>query len=194
MNYSEWESALIKELKGMPTAEYMKITSYYREMYGDKLDAGMSEEAILAEFGSPKSCAEKIIAESGTDNGAENIEKTSNATKKVSSRAGQKTKNIILAVLFSLFAGIPLAAVLVSIVVSLGAVCISCGAGVLASFVYIFVGAFTATGAGIAAHIGMAIGAIGVCGFLGIGGYFATKYSAIYSYKLMKIIYGGILK
>ena len=189
MNYSEWESALIHELKGLPTAECIKITSYYREMYGDKLDAGMSEEAILAEFGSPKSCAEKIMAEQAVENG-----ESSAKTKKPLTRAGQKTKNIILAVLFSLFAGIPLAAVLVSIVVSLGAVCISGGAGVLAGFVYIFVGAFSATGAGIAAHIGMAIASIGVCGFLGIGGYFATKYGAIYSYKLMKLIYGGILK
>ena len=190
MNYSEWESALIKELKGMPTAEYIKITSYYREMYGDKLDAGMSEEAILAEFGTPKSCAEKILAESSTENG----EKPSAPTKKTLSPTGQKTKNIILAVLFSLFAGIPLAAVLVAGVVSLGAICISGGAGAIASFVYIFVGAFTATGVGIVAHIGMAIGGIGICGFLGIGGYFATKYTAIYSYKLMKTIYGGILK
>ena len=186
MNYSEWENALVKELKGLPTAEYIKITSYYREMYGDKLEAGLSEEAILTEFGSPKSCAQKIMAENGETGGK--------AVTKNSSPAEQKTKNIVLAVLFSLFAGLPLAAVLAAIVISLGAVCISGGAGVLAGLVYIFVGAFTATGAGIAAHIGIAIGAIGVCGFLGLGGYFSTKYGAIYSYKLMKLIYGGILK
>lgn len=194
MNYSEWERALVKELKGLPTAEYIKITSYYREMYGDKLDAGMSEEAILAEFGSPKSCAEKILVESAEESARKNNKNSLSATNEPSSHAGQTTKNIILAVLFSLFAGLPLAAVLVSIVVSLGAVCISGGAGVLAGFVYIFVGAFNAAGTGIAAHIGMSIGAIGVCGFLCIGGFFATKYSAIYSYKLMKLIYGGILK
>jgi hypothetical protein len=41
---------------------------------------------------------------------------------------------------------------------------------------------------------GMALAAIGVCGFLSIGGYYATKYTAIYSFKLMKVIYRGILK
>ena len=193
MNYSEWESCLIKELKSLPTAEYMKITSYYREMYGDKLDAGMSEEAILAEFGSPQSCAEKIMAESAGES-TKDGEKESSATKKFSLPTSQKGKNIFLAVLFSIFAGIPLAAVLVAAVTSLGAVCVSGGAGALAGFVYIFIGAFTAAGAGIVAHIGLGIAAIGLCGLLGIGGYFATKYTAIYSYKLMKIIYRGILK
>ena len=190
MNYREWESCLVKELKGLPTAEYMKATSYYREMYGDKLDAGMSEEAILAEFGSPKSCAEKILAENAPE---KNLPKATTAKKEISPVA-HTTKGIVLAVLFTPFFGIPLAAVLLAIVISMGAVCISGGAGVLASFLYIFIGASTAMGAGVAAHIGMAIAAMGVCGFLGIGGYFATKYSAIYSYKLMKIIYGGILK
>ncbi len=190
MTYKEWENCLVEELKGLPTAECLKITDYYKEMYGDRLDAGMSEDAILAEFGSPKACAEKILAENATEIGA----KTSATTKNTSTRAGQKIKNIILAVLFSVFAGIPLAAVLVSIVVALGSVCISGTAGIVASLVYLFIGPFTATGAGIAAHIGMAIGAIGICGFLGLGGYYATKYSAIYSYKLMKLIYGGILK
>ena len=189
MNYMEWETRLTEALKGLPTAEIIKITSYYREMYGDKLDAGISEEAILAEFGSPNACAEKILAENVADG-----EKPSATREKTSSRAGQTTKNVILAVLFSLFAGIPLASVLVSIVVSLGAVCLSGGAGVLAGFIYIFIAPFHAVGAGIAAHIGMGIAAMGACGFLGLGGYFATKYSAIYSYKLMKIIYGGILK
>ena len=159
-------------------------------MYGDRLDAGMSEEAILAEFGSPKACAEKILAE----NTAESGERKTTSAPKAPSNAAQKTKGIILAVLFSIFAGIPLAAVLVSIVVALGAVCISGTAGIVASLVYLFIEPFTATGAGIAAHIGMAIGGIGVCGFLAIGGYYATKYTAIYCFKATKFIYRGILK
>ncbi|MBQ7912128.1 MAG: DUF1700 domain-containing protein [Clostridia bacterium] len=194
MTYKEWESRLVEELKGLPTAECLKITDYYKEMYGDRLDAGMNEEAILAEFGSPQSCAEKILAE----NAAENTDDKKNPPSAPNHAEGQAANNmrkIVVGVLFSLFAGIPLAAILVVAIASLGAVCISGGAGVIAGFVYIFVGAFSgAQGAGIAAHIGMGIGAMGVCGFLGLGGYFATKYSAIYSYKLMKTIYGGILK
>ena len=160
-------------------------------MYGDKLDAGMSEEAILTEFGPPKYCAEKIMAENAAENNQSN---NVSVPKSSPSPTAAKVKGIILSVLFSLFAGIPLAAVLISIIASMGAVCISGGAGVLASFVYIFIAPFHAVGTGIAAHIGMAIGGVGICGFLVIGGYFATKYSAIYSYKLMKIIYRGIMK
>ena len=193
MNYSEWESLLVKELKCLPTTECLKITDYYKEMYGDRLDAGMREEDILAEFGSPKSCAEKILAENAEEKETNNPVKTTSATTPPSTTSNT-VKGVILAVLFTLFAGLPLAAVMVSVVVSLGSICISGAAGVLGSLVYIFIGAFTSTGAGIAAHIGMALAAIGVCGFLSIGGYYATKYTAIYSFKLMKVIYRGILK
>ena len=193
MNYSEWESLLVKELKCLPTTECLKITDYYKEMYGDRLDAGMREEDILAEFGSPKSCAEKILAENTEEKERNNPVKTTSATTPPSTTSNT-VKGVILAVLFTLFAGLPLAAVMVSVVVSLGAICISGAAGIVASFVFLVVSPFTSTGVGIAAHIGMAIGGIGVCGFLAIGGYFATKYTAIYCFKAMKFIYRGILK
>lgn len=192
MNYIAWESRLVEELKSLPTAEMLKITSYYREIYGDKLDAGMTEESILAEFGSPQSCAEKILAENASENNEAQASNAPAAPPVLSKK--QTAKGIILAVLFTLFAGAPLAVILAAIILSLGAVCISGGAGILAGFVYIFIALFNAMGAGIAAHVGMAIGAIGLCGFLGLGGYFATKYCAIYFYKLMKIIYRGIIK
>ena len=189
MSYREWESALMQALKGLPTAECIKITSYYREIYGDKLDAGITEEEIVAEFGDPAACAKKIMLENTNEQNADTPTPT-----KPSSTAGQKAKGIILAVLFTLFAGLPLAAVMVSVVVALGAICISGGAGVLGGLAYIFIGAFNASGMGIAAHIGMAIGGMGVCGFLAIGGYYATKYTAIYCFKATKFIYRGILK
>ena len=192
MNYIEWESRLTENLKSLPTTEVIKITSYYREIYGDKLDAGMTEESILAEFGSPQSCAEKILAENASEN---NEAQTANApaSSPVLSKK-QTAKGIILAVLFTLFAGAPLAVILAAIVLSLGAVCVSGSVGILAGFVYIFIAPFIGMGVGIAMHLGMGIGAIGLCGFLGLGGYFATKYCAIYFYKLMKIIYRGIIK
>ena len=192
MNYIEWENRLTENLKSLPTAEMLKITSYYREIYGDKLDAGMTEESILAEFGSPQSCAEKILAENASEN---NEAPTSNAPAAPPVLSKKQTaKGIILAVLFTLFAGAPLAVILAAIILSLGAVCVSGSVGILAGFVYIFIALFNAMGAGIAAHVGMAIGAMGICGFLGLGSYFATKYSAIYSYKLMKYVYRGIIK
>lgn len=192
MNYIEWESRLTESLKSLPTAETIKITSYYREIYGDKLDAGMTEESILAEFGSPQSCAEKILSENASEQN-EGQSSNANPSSPVLSKK-QTAKGIILAVLFTLFAGAPLAVILAAIILSLGAVCVSGSVGILAGFVYIFIALFNAMGAGIAAHVGMAIGAMGICGFLGLGSYFATKYSAIYSYKLMKSVYRGIIK
>lgn len=201
MNYMEWETRLVEALKGLPTAETIKVTSYYREMYGDKLDAGLKEEDILTEFGDPKACAEKIIAENASEdtNHAGNGTSDEKSAKDLDGQSAplskkQTAKGIILALLFTLFAGLPLAACLVAIVISLGAVCISGGAGILAGFVYLFIAPFIGMGAGIAMHIGMGIGAIGVCGLLGLGGFFATKYCAIYFYKLLKMIYRGIIK
>ena len=71
MSYREWESALMQALKGLPTAECIKITSYYREIYGDKLDAGITEEEIVAEFGDPVACAKKIMLENTNEQSAD---------------------------------------------------------------------------------------------------------------------------
>ncbi len=192
MTYSEWESRLVEELKDLPTAECIKITDYYKEMYSDRLEAGIPEEAILAEFGEPKLCAEKILADNTNDAKANSI---SSAIKKLTSSANCSPKGVILAILFTIFAGLPLAAVMLAAVVSLGATCIGSGACAVAGLVYIFTAMFSgAVPSGVAAHIGLGISALGLGVVCAIGLYFATKYTAIYCYKAMKFIYRGILK
>ena len=43
MTQQEWEKKLKEYLTPLPQAEQEQIVEYYREMYGDRLDAGYSE-------------------------------------------------------------------------------------------------------------------------------------------------------
>ena len=198
MKYSEWESLLVENLQGLPTKECLKITDYYREIYSDKLDAGEGEEAILEEFGEPKLCAEKILAESASsdeETPSQNIPSAQTEPLKTPKNDTKQTNSITVShivgvVLFSVFIGIPLAAIAISVIAAFGAACISCGAGVIAGLVYTVMGIFSgASVQGVVAHIGLGLGASGLCGLLAIGCYFTTKYLSIGCYQLFKIIY-----
>ena len=65
MNKREWERRFLKGLKPLAGKERNEALEYYREIYGDKIDAGFSEEEILREFGKPEDCARKILEENG---------------------------------------------------------------------------------------------------------------------------------
>ena len=64
MTYRQWEKAFRKRLSRLPGEERERALGYYAELYGDKLDAGVSESEIVREFGDPKAAADKIIEES----------------------------------------------------------------------------------------------------------------------------------
>ena len=64
MTYRQWEKAFRKRLSRLPKEERERALGYYAELYGDKLDAGVSESEIVREFGDPKAAADKIIEES----------------------------------------------------------------------------------------------------------------------------------
>ena len=53
MTYESWEKELVERLDILPKNEKEEIISYYREIYGDKLDAGESESKIVSAFGEP---------------------------------------------------------------------------------------------------------------------------------------------
>lgn len=65
MNKREWERRFLKGLKPLAGKERNEALEYYREIYGDKIDTGFSEEDILREFGEPEDCARKILEENG---------------------------------------------------------------------------------------------------------------------------------
>ena len=60
LTYKEWEDALVAGLHGASKNDVSGILNYFREIYGDKRDAGVSDEDIIAEFGAPDECLERI--------------------------------------------------------------------------------------------------------------------------------------
>ena len=63
MKKKTWEKQLVKLLKALPYAERQSVLNYYNEIYSDKIEAGMAEEEIIAEFGFPEDCAARILSE-----------------------------------------------------------------------------------------------------------------------------------
>lgn len=63
MTKFEWERQLKKGISGLPDSEQQRVLDYYSELFSDKIDAGMSEREIIAEFGNPYDVANKILVD-----------------------------------------------------------------------------------------------------------------------------------
>lgn len=156
MTQKEWEKKLKRFLSPLPKAEQNQIVEYYREMYGDKRDAGLSEAEILAEFGDPQVCAGRMISENADTSERSkpaSEPKTENAyhapvggeaqpvgnpylqanaaanetPARYVSASGYSVGEIVGIVFFTLLILLPLAIVAASVVITFGAIC---GAGV----------------------------------------------------------------
>ncbi len=184
MIYKEWEQRFLKTLKPLNSEERERLKEYYREIYEEKLSEGKTEEIILEELGSPESTAYRILAENSEQitNGPEIQE------SKFKYSVKDKSIEYIGLVFLSLFLIIPLSAVAVAVVVSLGAVSVSgvaiSVAGVLGIIALPFLGAGSAS-----AVLGVLIALIGVGLLLFVSFYYLTKYSGILLYKCLKSIY-----
>lgn len=158
MTYRQWEKAFRKRLSRLPGEERERALGYYAELYGDKLDAGVSESEIVREFGDPKAAADKIIEESA--------ETASAQGKTVRARtAGDTAARAAAAVLLFLFVGLPLLAVVFCLAVAGAALFLSGFAVILAGVAYVVY--FLAQlcmygGAGYVAQIGIGLAAAGV--------------------------------
>jgi len=60
MNYEYWQKELASLLQNLSPDEAKEIIDYYKEIYDDKKDAGLSDDEILAEFGSPSECVARM--------------------------------------------------------------------------------------------------------------------------------------
>lgn len=157
MTYRQWEKAFRKRLSRLPEEERERALGYYAELYGDKLDAGVSESEIVREFGDPKAAADKIIEESA--------ETASAQGKTVRARTAGDTAARAAAVLLFLFVGLPLLAVLFSLAVAGAALFLSGFAVILAGVahvVYFLAQLYMYGGAGYVAQIGIGLAAAGV--------------------------------
>ena len=214
MTYKEWESELSGYLTGVPEGELEKIKEYYREMYSDRSEGGMSDEKILAEFGEAKLCAAKILMESGEEEAKEervNKEATEQSYKdgqearqnrtpmsKINLREklrGVSVSKIVGWFFLFILVVIPIAAIAVSVVAAFAATTVGCAAGVLGSIVIAicapFVSGIAMGGANAAATTGIALAAAGVCTLLAISFFFITKYSVFVCIKIAKYAFGG---
>lgn len=63
MTKYEWDSELRRNLSGLPLAEQQKAFEFYNELFEDKIEMGMSESAVVREFGNPFDVARRIIGE-----------------------------------------------------------------------------------------------------------------------------------
>ena len=205
MKQIEWENILLKNLTPLGDEERFKIAEYYREMYADKLEAGATSDEILAEFGSPEECAQKILLEAGKDE----EEREADALGKVETAipstvmpepSAQKksiqkwTPSMIVGMAFlTLLIILPLAGGALGVLAVFASVCVSGGAMAFAGGIYSIASLFfssigMSTGA-VLAHCGMGIAAVGVGFLLCVGFYYATKYTAIACWKALLWIY-----
>lgn len=206
MTRLEWEASLVLNLKSMPQEEIDAAIEYYREMYGDKRDAGLTTEEILREFGDPALCAKRIILESRCENenkktaskrisphetAEQNVAKSEKSA--VNYNTGVSVSDIVGAVFFTLLLVIPFAAVLISLIASFGAVTVSGCAMVIAGVIFTiaspFLSFFGVTFHATIANIGLGIATAGVGAVLAVVFFLLTKYMSILSYKAIKAIY-----
>ena len=179
-----WEKQLARHLTALPKAERKKIIDYYREMYGDKAEAGYSEAEILAEFGSPEACAARILAE-------ENVE----IPPKKEKRRTPSPLAIVGIVFVSLILVLPLASVAFALIVTFFAFTVSGTAIAIAGVIYaigaplLLIGSLSA--AGIFAHLGIGLVLCGVGCLLFASFEPLGKYLAIGTGKALKFLYKG---
>ena len=144
MTYTKWESELKSLLAGLPEKEIEEATRYYSEIYGDKRDAGFSDEDIIKEFGTPEECAEKIRAEASEDseNNDNSSEKTVNISIKIPEKERMKkiAKTTLFPVIPLAFAAFLAIAAILSFAASGASIAIGGAGSLVLSFLHLFAG------------------------------------------------------
>ena len=90
MTYQQWEATLLNYLKSLSKEEKDEIVGYYREMYDDKRDSGLSEDEITAAFGDPMLAAARILKESGDEGKGDQGESSGEADARSTEENGNK--------------------------------------------------------------------------------------------------------
>ena len=207
MTQVEWEKIFLDNLAAIPEAERFKMAEYYREIYGDKLEAGQTPDEVLAEFGDPQECAKRILKEN--ENVTEEILQESKplpepkmkkeiaqveAKQSVTKKRGYWTPATIVGMVFlTLLLIAPISSGVVAVIAALGAMVLVGGVLVLAGCLYVVIAPFMGiTGASfgaIVAHMGMGFALCGAGILVGIAFWFAVKYAVIGCWKALVWIY-----
>ena len=209
MTYNEWERELLRYLNGLPKKEREEVADYYREMHGDKFDAGMTDEQIIKKFGEPRLVASRILMESGAEteikDGNTEDSKSKDESKAVSAAPQytglkEKLKNLSVAKIVGWFflailIVIPLMAVVISVIAAFASVTVTGGAmfigGIIAAVASPFGFIIGYTGWGVLATAGNCLVMSGVGAMLFVSFYIITKYAIVTTYKIAKYIVMG---
>ncbi len=122
---NKWFEDFEKELSSLSFEEGKKAVEYYRELYQDKIDAGLSAEEILASFGSPTEAAKAILENSSekekndfTEEGAASANPyIKDANGKTESLDGDKiTRNQVLGIVATVLVAVALGSVALSLI------------------------------------------------------------------------------
>ena len=194
MTYEQWEAKLKELLTGASEEEITEALGYYKEIYSDKKEAGLSDEEIVREFGAPEECAGRISYEADSEAGEACVaEKESSVSKGNLKFKFPFATSVLGAVLFSIFVTIPLFSVLIGgisafVAASIGGAAAALGGVgmVVLSFVQLFIGGGASP---FFAMIGMGIASVGAGALCAISFFFITKYTVLFSYKLFKSMY-----
>ena len=192
MTYKQWEAELNKSLSALPDDEKKNAIDYYREIYADKSEAGISDSDIIADFGSPQAVALRILNESAMESdppsldegrkSEENLTRVRNEGKKIT------VSTIIGYACLILFVGIPAAVIMISLIASFGAATIGCGAGFIGGIIGAAASPFGMilgyTGLNALATAGASLAVSGASLILLIVFYYITKYVTVTSYKI----------
>lgn len=207
MTQVEWEKIFLDNLAAIPEAERFKMAEYYREIYGDKLEAGQTPDEVLAEFGDPQECARRILQENESVTEVTQQESESLPEPKmereiaqvevkqpVAKKCGYWTPATIVGMVFlTLLLIAPISSGAVAVIATLGAMVLVGGALVLAGCLYVVIAPFMSlTGASvwaIIANMGMGFALCGAGILVGIAFWFAVKYAVIGCWKALVWIY-----
>ncbi|MBO5525642.1 MAG: DUF1700 domain-containing protein [Clostridia bacterium] len=184
MTKQTWFMELRRILSILPYAESKKAEEYYKELYEDKKDAGLSDSEILESFGTPYQAASTVIEEYTRENPSfvppSYNPNTGYAENKVAPTKGQsdnKENNdllwIVLCVVF-FFPVMGLYIAMIAVAFGLYALIVAlfaCAIGLPVAFI----GAMP-TPAHICAWIGVALMLIGIAIPLTVGVNFVVKW------------------
>lgn len=181
MTYKQWEKQLKKQLSSLSASERADALEYYRELYGDKKEAGGTEEEIVAEFGNPEDCAKRILAETDSDD----------APKRKKRRFSDYSPVQIAGIVFlTVIILCPLAEVALAVVAAFAAAGIAGGVVAVAGAVYVPLCLSFGIGfGGTLAHVGVGLAACGVGLLILALFYYAAKYTVIGCVKGVKYLY-----
>ena len=192
MTYKQWEAELGESLSNLPDDEKKNAIDYYREIYADKSEAGISDDEIIADFGAPQTVALRILNESAIESEKKSDDSDTKNEENLT-RGRNKGKKITVSTIIGyacliLFVGIPAAVIVISLILSFGAATVGCGAGVIGGAIGAVASPFGMilgyTGLNALATAGACLAVAGASLILFIVFYAITKYVAVTSYKI----------